>query len=103
MGIIQEAKNYLKKADMLDKLKIYMDYYIDYSYMLVNIEFVNKDYIIPKGYEDRIDKYDSCIIKYMKSNRMSFDKFLNENYIEDHLWKFYKRIGVKLNVKKKKN
>ena len=100
--IVDKAIAYVEQADIFDKLKIYMDYII-HSYFIYGFEFIDKDYEIPKGYEDRIKKYDSCIIRFHKSNKMSFDKFINKKVkyksdlpIIEHLWRFYKRIGIEL-------
>jgi len=103
--MIQEAIKYISKADKLDKLKIYMDYYIHNMRTPYDLEFVDKNYKIPKGYEDRITKFNTCIIRSFSVNSMTFEDFTNQNvkYREDspiiaHLWRFYKRIGINLYI-----
>jgi len=101
--MIREAKKYLETADEFDKLRIYMDYYIHNMYNPYALEFVDKDYVIPKGYENRIKKFNNYVIKFLDTKSMSFEQFQlkQEGYhsdkpIVEHLWRFYKRIGVEL-------
>ena len=101
--IISKAIKYIEQANDFDKLRIYMDYYIHNCYLPYGFENIDKDYVIPKGYEDRIQKYDTFIIRFLKTESITFEEFINKDvkYISDlpiiaHLWRFYKRIGIEL-------